>query len=111
MRQSGLILPPGADPHADLRRIVNAHNHALQHLHPEQEKAFNRILLATMIVRTMVGENAPPEVQQAAAQEALAEVMRREANGQTLDMVMWRTPVQLTDQNLDDLVKRTKDGG
>lgn len=104
---SGLILPQGADKHADVRRVVQQHNAALQSLHPLQSAAINRLILATMLTRNMVGDAAPKEVQQHAAQEALAEVIRREANGQTLDVVMWQAPLDLTEDNVDALVKRT----
>lgn len=103
---SGGLILPGQNPTRDLRQLVDTHNRALGTLHPEQQKAINRLLLATMLVRTMVGDTAPAEVQQAAAQEALAEVMRREAAGHALDVVMWRKPVKLSDDNLDQLVAR-----
>lgn len=109
---SRLILPPGMDKHADVRRVLAQHNGALQSLHPLQQAAINRIVLATILTMRMVGDTAPKEVQQGAAQEALAEVIRREANGQPLDVVMWTKPLDLSDDNVDLLVDRTlKEGG
>jgi hypothetical protein len=113
MKTPGLILPPGMDKHADVRRVLQQHNAALQSLHPLQSAAINRIVLASLLVQHMTGgRDLPKDQQQSAAQVALAEVIRREANGETLDVIMWTKPIDLHEDQVDEMVKATlKEGG
>lgn len=104
------LIIPGADRRQDIRSLVDRHNRAMSHMHPEQHQAINRLVTASLLVVQMVGNNAPPEIQQAAAQEALAEVIRREANGEPVMVTMWRKPLAITPDGIDQLAKTTEAG-
>lgn len=108
----GLILPglPGRDPVGNIRRVLERHNLAMRTMTPEQQKAVNRIVLATLGANFMAGD-APAEVQRGAAQAALEEVIRREANGEDNQAVMWakNVEVETTDQLIDRLAKTTRE--
>jgi hypothetical protein len=103
---SGLIIP-GSGRSDQLRLLIHRHNTAVSSMTPPQLEAMRRLIVASVLTNQMVGD-APPEVQRGCAQEALSEVIRREGNGQPVQLVMWSTTtVDSSDDAIDRMLRAT----